>query len=159
MTCSTNFNLVVSISGTVNTLFIGPISHVNSAAALMELFHINDLLDVNGCHCSIASALQICMFSLCIYVFISICLFLSVSFCLTVAAPGAMANHLIPSALLRPHGTNNPYNTLLGESAVYNNPLGMYNTQGVLASFHSLTLRPEQCFVMSFYLFRVLENL
>lgn len=45
-----------------------------------------------------------------------------------------MANHLIPNALLRPHGTNNPYNTLLGESAVYNNPLGMYNTQGVQAS-------------------------
>ncbi|XP_063326093.1 adhesion G protein-coupled receptor L3-like isoform X2 [Pelmatolapia mariae] len=46
---------------------------------------------------------------------------------------GAMANHLIPNALLRPHGTNNPYNTLLGESAVYNNPLGMYNTQeGIL---------------------------
>lgn len=45
-----------------------------------------------------------------------------------------MANHLIPNALLRPHGTNNPYNTLLGESAVYNNPLGMYNTQGVHAS-------------------------
>ncbi|MED6280362.1 hypothetical protein CHARACLAT_010125, partial [Characodon lateralis] len=45
----------------------------------------------------------------------------------------AMANHLIPNALLRPHGTNNPYNTLLGESAVYNNPLGMYNTQeGIL---------------------------
>ncbi|XP_053715438.1 adhesion G protein-coupled receptor L3-like isoform X5 [Synchiropus splendidus] len=42
---------------------------------------------------------------------------------------GAMANHLIPNALLRPHGTNNPYNTLLGESSVYNNPLGMYNTQ------------------------------
>ena len=59
---------------------------------------------------------------------------------LSLAAAGAMANHLIPNALLRPHGTNNPYNTLLGESAVYNNPLGMYNTQGVLASFHSLTL-------------------
>ncbi|NXK24124.1 AGRL3 protein, partial [Arenaria interpres] len=29
---------------------------------------------------------------------------------------GAMANHLITNALLRPHGTNNPYNTLLGES-------------------------------------------
>ncbi|XP_027894301.1 adhesion G protein-coupled receptor L3 isoform X12 [Xiphophorus couchianus] len=42
---------------------------------------------------------------------------------------GAMANHLIPNALLRPHGTNNPYNTLLGESAVYNNPLGMYNIE------------------------------
>ncbi|XP_036406677.1 adhesion G protein-coupled receptor L3-like isoform X5 [Megalops cyprinoides] len=44
---------------------------------------------------------------------------------------GAMANHLITNALLRPHGTNNPYNTLLGESAVYNNPsVSMYNTQG-----------------------------
>ncbi|KAM4750533.1 adhesion G protein-coupled receptor L3 isoform 3-T3 [Anableps anableps] len=43
---------------------------------------------------------------------------------------GAMANHLITNALLRPHGTNNPYNTLLGDSAVYNNPaVGMYNTQ------------------------------
>lgn len=60
----------------------------------------------------------------------------SVSLCL-LAAPGAMANHFIPNALLRPHGTNNPYNTLLGESAVYNNPLGMYNTQGVQASLHS----------------------
>ncbi|XP_033890951.1 adhesion G protein-coupled receptor L3 isoform X3 [Acipenser ruthenus] len=43
---------------------------------------------------------------------------------------GAMANHLITNALLRPHGTNNPYNTLLGESAVYNNPsVSLYNTQ------------------------------
>uniref|UniRef100_A0A452HCY0 Adhesion G protein-coupled receptor L3 n=1 Tax=Gopherus agassizii TaxID=38772 RepID=A0A452HCY0_9SAUR len=42
----------------------------------------------------------------------------------------SMANHLITNALLRPHGTNNPYNTLLGESAVYNNPsVSMYNTQ------------------------------
>ncbi|XP_062984984.1 adhesion G protein-coupled receptor L3 [Elgaria multicarinata webbii] len=42
---------------------------------------------------------------------------------------GAMANHLITNALLRPHGTNNPYNTLLGESAAYNNPsVSMYNT-------------------------------
>nr|XP_023685397.1 adhesion G protein-coupled receptor L3-like isoform X2 [Paramormyrops kingsleyae] len=47
---------------------------------------------------------------------------------------GAMANQLITNALLRPHGTNNPYNTLLGESAVYNNPsVSMYNTQeGIL---------------------------
>ncbi|XP_060092800.1 adhesion G protein-coupled receptor L3 isoform X7 [Heteronotia binoei] len=47
---------------------------------------------------------------------------------------GAMANHLITNALLRPHGTNNPYNTLLGESAVYNNPsVSMYNTpEGLL---------------------------
>lgn len=49
------------------------------------------------------------------------------------AAPGAMANHLISNALLRPHGTNNPYNTLLGEPAVCNNPsISMYNAQGVL---------------------------
>jgi len=42
-----------------------------------------------------------------------------------------MANHLISNALLRPHGTN-PYNTLLGESAVYNNPTAnMFNTQGL----------------------------
>lgn len=73
----------------------------------------------------------------------------SIFFCLFLAAPGATANHLIPNALLRPHGTNNPYNTLLGESAVYNNPLGMYNTQGVLASFHSLTLWLGQCFFSS----------
>nr|XP_045360675.1 adhesion G protein-coupled receptor L3 isoform X11 [Camelus bactrianus] len=46
---------------------------------------------------------------------------------------GAMANHLISNALLRPHGTNNPYNTLLGEPAVCNNPsVSMYNAQGVL---------------------------
>lgn len=48
-----------------------------------------------------------------------------------------MANHLITNALLRPHGTNNPYNTLLGDSAVYNNPaVGMYNTQGVPGCFY-----------------------
>ncbi|XP_030643775.1 adhesion G protein-coupled receptor L3 isoform X2 [Chanos chanos] len=42
---------------------------------------------------------------------------------------GTMANHLISNALLRPHGTN-PYNTLLGDSAVYNNPsANMFNTQ------------------------------
>lgn len=56
----------------------------------------------------------------------------SSSLFLYLPVPGAMANHLITNALLRPHGTNNPYNTLLGDSAVYNNPaVGMYNTQGV----------------------------
>ena len=46
-----------------------------------------------------------------------------------------MANHLITNALLRPHGTNNPYNTLLGESAIYNNnaSVSMYNAQGAKA--------------------------
>ncbi|XP_061620306.1 adhesion G protein-coupled receptor L3-like isoform X9 [Phyllopteryx taeniolatus] len=66
---------------------------------------------------------------------------------------GAMANHLIPNALLRPHGTNNPYNTLLGESAVYNNPLGMYNAQepyretsmGVKLNIAYQIGNPEQC--------------
>uniref|UniRef100_H0XZ72 Adhesion G protein-coupled receptor L3 n=1 Tax=Otolemur garnettii TaxID=30611 RepID=H0XZ72_OTOGA len=43
---------------------------------------------------------------------------------------GAMANHLISNALLRPQGTHNPYNTLLGEPAVCNNPtVSMYNAQ------------------------------
>ncbi|KAA0722896.1 Adhesion G protein-coupled receptor L3 [Triplophysa tibetana] len=43
---------------------------------------------------------------------------------------GAMANHIIPNSLLRAHTSNNPYNTLLGDSAVYNNPtLSMYNAQ------------------------------
>lgn len=60
------------------------------------------------------------------------CLGCCSSFLFYLPVPGAMANHLITNALLRPHGTNNPYNTLLGDSAVYNNPaVGMYNTQGV----------------------------
>ncbi|XP_069596756.1 adhesion G protein-coupled receptor L3 isoform X2 [Ranitomeya imitator] len=43
---------------------------------------------------------------------------------------GAMANHLITNALLRPRGANNPYNTLLGELAVYNNPsVSIYKLQ------------------------------
>ncbi|XP_057185961.1 adhesion G protein-coupled receptor L3-like isoform X6 [Triplophysa rosa] len=43
---------------------------------------------------------------------------------------GAMANHIIPNSLLRAHTSNNPYNTLLGDAAVYNNPtLSMYNAQ------------------------------
>ncbi|XP_019899116.1 adhesion G protein-coupled receptor L3 isoform X6 [Esox lucius] len=67
---------------------------------------------------------------------------------------GVMANHLITNALLRPHGTNNPYNTLLGESAVYNNPsVGMYNTQepyretsmGVKLNIAYQIGNPEQC--------------
>lgn len=86
---------------------------------------------------SAASAWLTCLslsFSFSLYV-----LSLSPSLCLYLAAPGAMANHLITNALLRPHGTNNPYNTLLGDSAVYNNPsVGMYNTQGVLAFFSFL---------------------
>ncbi|TRY85190.1 hypothetical protein DNTS_030946, partial [Danionella cerebrum] len=46
----------------------------------------------------------------------------------------AMANHIIPNSLLRAHSSNNPYNSLLAESAVYNNPtLSMYNApEGIL---------------------------
>ncbi|XP_043303712.1 adhesion G protein-coupled receptor L3 isoform X13 [Cervus canadensis] len=67
---------------------------------------------------------------------------------------GAMANHLISNALLRPHGTNNPYNTLLGEPAVCNNPsVSMYNTQepyretsmGVKLNIAYQIGAPEQC--------------
>lgn len=109
---------------------IGPISQFGSAASHVAKpphYRPRDRVDVNGCHCSAASDVNV----------------LSLSFslspppiCLAVSLPaaGAMANHLIPNALLRPHGTNNPYNTLLGDSAVYNNALGMYNTQGVQAS-------------------------
>lgn len=65
------------------------------------------------------------------FVWSSLCVLLSIC----VAASGAMANHLIPNSLLRSHASNNPYNTLLGESSVYNNPtLSMYNAQGVLHS-------------------------
>ncbi|XP_031671114.1 adhesion G protein-coupled receptor L3-like [Oncorhynchus kisutch] len=47
---------------------------------------------------------------------------------------GAMANHLLTNTLLHPHGSNHPYNSLLGDTnhqAVCNNPnvAGMYNTQ------------------------------
>ena len=66
------------------------------------------------------------------------------------AAPGAMANHLISNALLRPHGTNNPYNTLLGEPAVCNNPsVSMYNAQGVLEFI--LIFSSESPILCSFY--------
>lgn len=66
------------------------------------------------------------------------------------AAPGAMANHLISNALLRPHGTNNPYNTLLGEPAVCNNPsISMYNAQGVLEFI--LSFSSESPTLCSFY--------
>lgn len=67
------------------------------------------------------------------------------------AAPGAMANHLISNALLRPHGTNNPYNTLLGEPAVCNNPsVSMYNAQGVL-EFILIFFSSESPTFCSFY--------
>ncbi|KAM4051283.1 adhesion G protein-coupled receptor L3 isoform 16-T17 [Anomaloglossus baeobatrachus] len=67
---------------------------------------------------------------------------------------GAMANHLITNALLRPRGANNPYNTLLGELAVYNNPsVSIYKLQepfretsmGVKLNFAYQIGNPEQC--------------
>lgn len=77
---------------------------------------------------SLFSSLACCLSSL----FLSGLGCCSFSLFLYLPVPGAMANHLITNALLRPHGTDNPYNTLLGDSAVYNNPaVGMYNTQGV----------------------------
>lgn len=164
---------MAGINNTINTLSISPISHVSSATFMEQKPpHINDHVIIWMLMAVIAQLhlpnWYVCSLSLSFFllsVYISIYLptylyllspgpfsFFSVSLCLSLAAPGAMANHLIPNALLRPHGTNNPYNTLLGESAVYNNPLGMYNTQGVLASFHSLTLWLGQCFFF-FFLF------
>lgn len=150
---------MAGINNAINTLFIGPISHVSSAPPLScsKNPHINDHVIIwmlmaviaqlhlpNWYVCSLPFSLSISQLFYHLPFFLSLrscsLLLFSVSLCLFLAAPGAMANHLIPNALLRPHGTNNPYNTLLGESAVYNNPLGMYNTQGVQASFHSLTL-------------------
>lgn len=119
--------------------------HINDHVIIWMLMAVIAQLHLpNWYVCSLPFSLSISQLSYHLPFFLSLrscsLLLFSVSLCLSLAAPGAMANHLIPNALLRPHGTNNPYNTLLGESAVYNNPLGMYNTQGVQASFHSLTL-------------------
>ena len=124
--------------------------HINDHVIIWMLMAVTAQLHLPNwyvCSLSLSLSLSICLYlNLSAHLPFSTLFFSSVSLCLFLAAPGAMANHLIPNALLRPHGTNNPYNTLLGESAVYNNPLGMYNTQGVLASFHSFTLWLGQCF-------------
>lgn len=118
--------------------------HINDHVIIWMLMAVIAQLHLpNWYVCSLFFSLSISQFIypptfFCLYALVLF--FFFVSLCLSLAAPGAMANHLIPNALLRPHGTNNPYNTLLGESAVYNNPLGMYNTQGVLASFHSFNI-------------------
>jgi len=42
-------------------------------------------------------------------------------------------NYLLTNPLLRPHGTNNPYNTLLAETVVCNAPSApVFNSPGVL---------------------------
>lgn len=54
--------------------------------------------------------------------------FFSVSFAL-----GMTGNYLLTNPLLRPHGTNNPYNTLLAETVVCNAPSApVFNSPGVL---------------------------
>lgn len=53
-------------------------------------------------------------------------------FCL--ATPGMTGNYLLTNPLLRPQGTNNPYNTLLAETVVCNTPTApVFNSPGVLA--------------------------
>lgn len=52
-------------------------------------------------------------------------------FCL--ATPGMTGNYLLTNPLLRPQGTNNPYNTLLAETVVCNTPTApVFNSPGVL---------------------------
>lgn len=49
------------------------------------------------------------------------------------AAPGMTGNYLLTNPLLRPQGTNNPYNTLLAETVVCNTPTApVFNSPGVL---------------------------
>lgn len=58
-------------------------------------------------------------------------------FCLTT--PGMTGNYLLTNPLLRPQGTNNPYNTLLAETVVCNAPTApVFNSPGVLPS-HTCT--------------------
>ena len=55
----------------------------------------------------------------------------SASFCL--ATLGMTGNYLLTNPLLRPQGTNNPYNTLLAETVVCNSPTApVFISPGVL---------------------------
>ncbi|GAB1288237.1 Adhesion G protein-coupled receptor L2 [Apodemus speciosus] len=48
-------------------------------------------------------------------------------------------NYLLTNPLLRPHGTNNPYNTLLAETVVCNAPSApVFNSPGLTSHGHSL---------------------
>lgn len=61
---------------------------------------------------------------------------LSVSFAL-----GVTGNYLLTNPLLRPHGTNNPYNTLLAETVVCNAPSApVFNSPGVPTLWDMLIL-------------------
>lgn len=49
-----------------------------------------------------------------------------------VATPGMTGNYLLTNPLLRPQGTNNPYNTLLAETVVCNTPTApVFNSPGL----------------------------
>ncbi|XP_041417238.1 adhesion G protein-coupled receptor L2 isoform X23 [Xenopus laevis] len=55
---------------------------------------------------------------------------------------GMTGNYLLTNPLLRPHGTNNPYNTLLAERVVCNNPSApVFNSPATYRE--TTTLRPD----------------
>lgn len=55
-------------------------------------------------------------------------------------ALGMTGNYLLTNPLLRPHGTNNPYNTLLAETVVCNAPSApVFNSPGVLILTNTTT--------------------
>lgn len=55
-------------------------------------------------------------------------------------ALGMTGNYLLTNPLLRPHGTNNPYNTLLAETVVCNAPSApVFNSPGVLILMNKTT--------------------
>lgn len=61
------------------------------------------------------------------------CLFFPLLPFLFFFALGMTGNYLLTNPLLRPHGTNNPYNTLLAETVVCNAPSApVFNSPGVL---------------------------
>lgn len=65
------------------------------------------------------------------------------------ATPGMTGNYLLTNPLLRPQGTNNPYNTLLAETVVCNTPTApVFNSPGVLPS-HNCTYFSSSLFLFS----------
>lgn len=68
-------------------------------------------------------------------------LFLFVLFFVLFFALGMTGNYLLTNPLLRPHGTNNPYNTLLAETVVCNAPSApAFNSPGVLILTNTASL-------------------
>lgn len=68
-------------------------------------------------------------------VIIKLCgiLYLNLCLLLCLAYPGMTSNYLLTNPLLRPQGTNNPYNTLLAETVVCNSPTApVFNSPGAL---------------------------